>query len=97
MLFVPTEPVLETTPLEALDVKLIAYEEPLQLILPAVYEGFKQDGHCIEGNVILVDVPHPTSEPVTVTAVPLGILIILSPLTVPAVAVTDTLLFNFEK
>jgi hypothetical protein len=93
-LTVPSEAI---TPFVAFVKKFNVYVEPLQFTLPAVIEGFVQEGHVLEDTVNLVVSLHPDNVAEITTLVPLGILITLSPETVPAEAVTFTLLFNFKK
>ena len=65
--------------------------------MPTVKEGLEQEGHCLAGTLTTVLTEHPGLDAVIVTSVPLGIFTTLSPETVPAEAVTETVLSNFVK
>jgi hypothetical protein len=90
-------PIFEETPLIASEMKSTLYDVPLQERFPTVKEGFEQEGHCLAGTFTTVLTEQPDLEAVIVTSVPLGILITLSPDTVPAEDVTVTVLSNFVK
>jgi hypothetical protein len=97
ILFEPTVPTDETTPLVAFVKKLILYEVPSQAILPAVRDGFTQVGQDFDSTSMIVEFEQPDVVAVKVTLVPLGIFITLSPETVPALAETETLDDAFKK